>query len=80
MFLQKQYLKARGEGPVSSFDFLVEWSKHKETKYLCTKVRSLARIISQGMFDKAKFEYMMNMGAMVERGRIREFDASVAVG
>lgn len=80
LFLQREYMKARQEGPVSSFDFLLHWEKEKETKYLCSRVRSLAKIISVGQFNKEKFEFMMNMGAMVERGRMREYDASVMVG
>jgi hypothetical protein len=80
LFLQSKYEEARREGPVSSFDFLLHWENEKETKYLVTKVRSLARIISQGQFDRNKFDFMMNMGQLVKSGRIREYDASVAVG
>ena len=80
LYLQKEYEKEARNGPVSSFEFLNTWAKHKDTKYLCTKVASLSKIIAGGRFDMNKFEYMMNMGKMVERGRMREFDASVMVG
>lgn len=80
LFLQSQYELEARSGPVSSFNFLTKWSDKKETKYLCTRVISLARIISQGHFDKGKFDYMMNMGQMVSSGRVREYDASVAIG
>ena len=80
LLLQTKYEQARQKGPVSSFDFLLDWEEKKETKYLITKVRSLARIISQGQFDRTKFDFMMNMGQMVKSGRMREYDASVAVG
>lgn len=56
------------------------WENKKETKYLFSRVRSIATIISQGKFDKDKFDYMMRMGEMVKSGRVREYDASVAVG
>ena len=79
-FLQKQYEKEREAGPVSSFDFTSKWEEAKETKYLFQRVRSLAKIIASGHFDPQKFQFMMRMGQMVERGRIREFDASVAIG
>ena len=80
LFLQKQYEEEARNGPVSSFNFLTKWSEKKETKYLCSRVLSMARIISNGHFDRAKFEYMMNMGNMVSSGRVREYDASVAIG
>ena len=79
-YLQKEYEKEARNGPVSSYQFLDKWAKHKDTKYLCTKVASLSKIIAGGRFEMDKFEYMMNMGKMVERGRVREFDASVMVG
>lgn len=80
MFLQKQYEHERTNGPVSVFDFTNKWESAKETKYLYQKVRSLTKIIASGQFDPVKFEFMMRMGQMVERGRMREFDASVAIG
>lgn len=80
LFLQRQYEEESRSGPVSSFNFLTKWMEKKETKYLCSRVLSLARIISNGHFDRTKFEYMMNMGNMVSSGRVREYDASVAIG
>lgn len=79
-FLQNEYEKAQRQGPVSSFEFLYKWGERKETKYVCSKVRSIARIISEGKFDRQKFDFMMQMGTMVKSGRMREYDASVMVG
>ena len=79
-FLQNEYKKLAAKGPVSTFDFQNKWSTNPNTKYLFKRVNSLAKIISQGRFDKEKFEFMLTMGKMVERGRMREYDASVMVG